>query len=104
MLRHAPWAIGGCTRTRNGRDLAWCKEELKQRYRTGRIGDVGVKQRLSRVLNAFLAPFRARRTQYAAGPYLVAELLRSGRAKVTAEARQTLQLVRQALSLPASSC
>jgi tryptophanyl-tRNA synthetase len=79
-------------------------EELKQRYRSGQIDDVEVKQQLSRALNAFLVPFRVRRARYAADPHLVAELLRRGRAKVMAEAKQTLQLVRQAMGLPHPSC
>ncbi|MDR7449535.1 MAG: tryptophan--tRNA ligase, partial [Armatimonadota bacterium] len=36
-------------------------EELKARYRQGRVGDVEVKQRLARALNAFLEPIRERR-------------------------------------------
>jgi tryptophanyl-tRNA synthetase len=79
-------------------------EKLKQRYRSGQIGDVEVKQQLSRALNAFLVPFRVRRARFAADPHLVAELLRRGRVKVAAEARQTLQLVRQAMGLPYSAC
>src|SRR6185312_10051570 len=36
-------------------------DELKARYRNGRVGDVEVKKRLSTVLNAFLDPIRERR-------------------------------------------
>src|SRR4030042_1123002 len=40
--------------------------DLKRRYRQGRVGDVEVKQRLIRVLDAFLEPIRERRARYEA--------------------------------------
>ncbi|MEJ7678696.1 MAG: hypothetical protein WKG06_12715 [Segetibacter sp.] len=36
-------------------------EDLKSRYKTGKVGDVEVKQKLSKVLNDFLNPIRERR-------------------------------------------
>src|SRR5271156_2454679 len=41
-------------------------DDLKVRYREGTVGDVEVKQRLYEALEAFLAPIRARRAEYAA--------------------------------------
>jgi tryptophanyl-tRNA synthetase len=74
-------------------------QELKQRYRTGRVGDVEVKQRLYQALSAFLAPFRERRARFAADAGLIDDLLRRGNAKVEAEAHQTLQEMRRAMGL-----
>jgi len=39
-------------------------EDLKERYRAGRVGDVEVKEKLARALNEFLDPLRERRTFY----------------------------------------
>ncbi len=39
-------------------------EELKERYRRGKVGDVEVKEKLARAINDFLAPIRERRARY----------------------------------------
>jgi len=36
-------------------------EDLKTRYRAGKVGDVEVKTKLAKALNAHLEPMRARR-------------------------------------------
>ena len=54
-------------------------EELKQRYRAGRVGDVEVKRRLAEALNSFLEPIRHRRAYYEAHPDEVREILVGGR-------------------------
>src|SRR6266568_1715708 len=46
-------------------------EDLKRRYREGKVGDVEVKRRLLAALEAFLAPIRERRTELVARPRLV---------------------------------
>ena len=74
-------------------------DDLKQRYRTGQVTDVEVKQRLYQALQAFLVPIRTRRARYAAEPQLVEELLRQGHATAAIEAEQTMQQVRQAMGL-----
>jgi tryptophanyl-tRNA synthetase len=74
-------------------------DELKQRYRTGQVSDVEVKERLCRALTAYLAPFRERRARFAADPHLVSDLLRSGNMKAADEGARVLQLVRQAMGL-----
>ena len=74
-------------------------EELKERYRAGRVGDVEVKKRLSTSLNAFLDPFRERRAHYANQPNLVAEILHEGSARARDEARATLAAARDAMGL-----
>ncbi len=72
-------------------------EDLKQRYREGRVGDVEVKQKLARALNAFLDPIRERRAYYEAKPGLVEDILLQGVERMRAEARETMRLVYRAM-------
>ncbi|MDR7543496.1 MAG: tryptophan--tRNA ligase [Armatimonadota bacterium] len=74
-------------------------EELKQRYRAGKVGDVEVKQRLARALNAFLAPIRERRAQYAARPAYIEEIVVEGSRRARAIAQETLDRVRDAMKM-----
>lgn len=74
-------------------------EDLKRRYRRGRVGDVEVKQRLVRALNAFLDPIRERRASYAARPGLVDEILEAGTRRARREASETLRQARDAMGL-----
>jgi len=74
-------------------------EELKRRYQEGRVGDVEVKTRLARALNAFLEPIRERRAVYARQPGRVEEILRSGTARARHEAGETMAAVRQAMGM-----
>jgi tryptophanyl-tRNA synthetase len=73
--------------------------DLKRRYRRGKVGDVEVKQRLSRALNAFLDPLRERRAHYEAQPKLVEEIIESGSERARREAQETLRLAREAMGL-----
>ena len=74
-------------------------QDLKQRYRAGKVGDVEVKQKLARALNAFLDPLRERRARYAAEPRQVEEILQEGTRRMRREAQETMSLVRQAMGL-----
>ena len=74
-------------------------QDLKQRYRAGKVGDVEVKQKLARALNTFLDPLRERRARYAAEPAQVEEILREGTRRMQLEAQETMSLVRQAMGL-----
>ena len=74
-------------------------QDLKQRYRAGKVGDVEVKQKLARALNAFLDPLRERRARYAAEHRQVEEILREGTRRMQQEAQETMSLVRQAMGL-----
>ena len=73
--------------------------ELKERYRAGKVGDVEVKDRLARALNAFLEPIRERRAHFVAHPLLVQDVLAQGIRRMQAEARETMRLVREASGL-----
>jgi tryptophanyl-tRNA synthetase len=74
-------------------------QELKDRYRQGKVGDVEVKRKLARALNLFLAPHRSRRDAYARQPDLVLDILRGGAERMRAEASETLALVRSEMGL-----
>ncbi len=73
--------------------------ELKERYRAGKVGDVEVKARLAKALNAFLEPLRERRAHYLARPLLLQDVIANGIRRMQAEARETMRLVREATGL-----
>jgi tryptophanyl-tRNA synthetase len=74
-------------------------ENLKDRYRRGKVGDVEVKSSLARALNAFLDPIRRRRAELARQPGRVEEILRSGTERAKHEAALTMQAVHQAMGM-----
>jgi tryptophanyl-tRNA synthetase len=73
--------------------------DLKDRYRRGKVGDVEVKKKLARALNAMLDPIRERRARYEGQPGLVDEILAEGNRRMRAEAAETMALVRDAMGL-----
>jgi tryptophanyl-tRNA synthetase len=74
-------------------------EELKERYRQGRVGDVEVKRKLHAALEAFLEPIRARRAELEGQDGLVEEILRRGNARHAEVAKETMARVREAMGL-----
>jgi len=74
-------------------------DDLKARYREGKVGDVEVKRTLLGAIEAFLRPIRERRAEYAAKPRLVDEILVAGSERARKEAAQTLHEVRAAMKL-----
>jgi len=74
-------------------------EELKARYRKGKVGDVEVKKRLNRALNDFLSPLRERRERFASDPDLVHDVIAEGTRAARREAEETLDLVHQAMGM-----
>ncbi len=73
--------------------------DLKERYRRGKVGDVEVKNKLARAINEFLAPIRERRAYYEARPEMIEEILYSGNRRMRQESAETMRLVRQAMGL-----
>jgi tryptophanyl-tRNA synthetase len=74
-------------------------EELKTRYRAGRVGDVEVKERLTQSLNAFLEPMRERAAMYARENGLVDEIIFQGTMRYREIAADTLREVKKAMGL-----
>ena len=74
-------------------------DDLKARYRAGRVGDVEVKQKLVRALNTMLEPIRERRAQILARPGRVREILLDGSSRARRIASDTMERVRDAVRL-----
>jgi tryptophanyl-tRNA synthetase len=75
--------------------------ELKVRYRSGGLGDVPLKRRLEGVLEALIAPIRARRAELARDPAYVMQVLRAGSERAAATTEAVLRDVRAAFALGA---
>jgi tryptophanyl-tRNA synthetase len=73
--------------------------DLKDRYRTGRVGDVEVKKKLAAAINNFLDPQRERRAQYEAQPGLIDEIIMMGNARMRAVAQETVAQMEDAMGL-----
>ena len=74
-------------------------EDLKARYRAGKVGDVEVKDKLSRAMNAALEPLRERRAEVLQSPGRVREILFEGSARARKIAVETMVRVRDAVKL-----
>ncbi len=74
-------------------------EDLKERYRSGKVGDVEVKQKLAAAVNEFLDPLRDRRQMYEEQKGFVDEVLFDGTIKMREEAAATLKLMKKAMGL-----
>ena len=73
--------------------------ELKARYRAGKVGDVEVKEILARAINVVLEPIRARRAELCVRPGLIREILFEGSKRARQTASETMKYVRQAMKL-----
>ena len=74
-------------------------DDLKARYRAGKVGDVEVKTKLAVAINALLDPIRERRAQALARPGYLRDVLVDGSKKARAEAQETMERVRSAVKL-----
>jgi tryptophanyl-tRNA synthetase len=74
-------------------------EELKDRYRQGKVGDVEVKQKLARALNVALDPMRARRAEVLARPGWLLDLAVESSRRAQREAAVTMARVREAMRM-----
>lgn len=81
-----------------GKDKAYI-EELKEHYRRGGLGDVKIKRYLIDVLEAELAPIRARRLEFAKDPQAAMEMLRQGSLQAEKVAAATLDDVKKAMGI-----
>jgi tryptophanyl-tRNA synthetase len=74
-------------------------EDLKARYREGKVGDVEVKTKLATAVNALLDPIRQRRAKAVARPDDIRDILIDGSRKAHAIAGETMERVRAAVKL-----
>ena len=74
-------------------------EDLKARYRAGKVGDVEVKEKLARAINALLEPMRERRAEIRRRPGRIREILLDGSSRARVIARQTMERVRETVKL-----
>ncbi len=73
--------------------------DLKERYRTGKVGDVEVKTKLANALNVHLEPIRERRAALLSTPNTIRDILHDGSARARAVAVETMARVRNAMKL-----
>ena len=68
-------------------------------FRSGKVGDVAVKQHLAAVLNQYLEPLRQRRSELARRPQDVLDILQTGSQHAASAAQETLDSVHQYMGL-----
>ena len=73
--------------------------DLKERYEGTGVSNKELKDRLTTVLNELLEPMRERRAKFASKKSLVREALEQGTQRGRAIARDTMEMVRDALDL-----
>jgi tryptophanyl-tRNA synthetase len=74
-------------------------EDLKARYRAGRVGDVEVKTKLAVALNAYLDPIRQRRAAVLADPDRLRDIMVEGSKRARSVADETMRRVRDAVKI-----
>jgi tryptophanyl-tRNA synthetase len=74
-------------------------DDLKARYRTGKVGDVEVKTKLAAAINARLDPIRERREAALKRPGDLRELIVEGSRRARGVAQETMARVREAIKL-----
>lgn len=70
-------------------------EDLKARYRVGKVGDIEVKEKLFVALNNFLKPIREKRKYYEERPRLAKEILVEGTKRARKVVIETTEKVRE---------
>ncbi len=74
-------------------------DDFKRRYKEGNIGDVEIKNYLSKILNDFLDPIREKRMYYKSNMNLVEEALDKGNENARKSANETMKLVRDKMKV-----
>ncbi len=74
-------------------------EDLKERYRQGRVGDVEVKEKLTTALNQFLDPLRDRRAHFQSQSGMVEEAIYDGTKRANEIGDETLMMMKKAMGL-----
>jgi tryptophanyl-tRNA synthetase len=74
-------------------------DDLKARYRAGKVGDVEVKTKLAEAINRMLDPIRERRRAALSRPGDLRDILIEGSRRARAVAQDTMARVREAVKL-----
>lgn len=74
-------------------------EDLKQRYREGKVGDVEVKEKLIIALNRFMDPIRERRRYFESEKGLVEKIIYEGTIKMIEVSNQVIKEMKSAMGL-----
>jgi len=74
-------------------------EDLKVRYREGRVGDVEVKAKLTVAINNFLDPIRERRAKVEADKGLAEQVIFEGTQRTNVIANETVMMMKKAMGL-----
>lgn len=74
-------------------------EDLKDRYRTGNVGDVEVKKKLALAINELLQPYRDKRAEYEKRPDDVRDILREGTNRAREKAHEIMDQIISAMGL-----
>jgi tryptophanyl-tRNA synthetase len=74
-------------------------EDLKIRYREGRVGDVEVKQKLAVAINNFLDPIRERLVRVEADRGLAEQVIYEGTVRSNQVAEETVMMMKKAMGL-----
>ena len=74
-------------------------EDLKERYKTGKVGDVEVKEKLYVAMKSFLEPLREKYHYYDQNRALVEEILQEGTKKTREEVKKTLKMAKEGMKL-----
>ena len=74
-------------------------DDLKARYRAGKVGDVEVKTKLANALNTHLDPIRERRAAALRDPQRLKDILFEGSKKARVVAAETMTRVRDAMKI-----
>jgi tryptophanyl-tRNA synthetase len=74
-------------------------DDLKARYRAGKVGDVEVKTKLAKAVNAVLEPLRTRRAEVLKRPDDLRDIILAGSSRARQLAGETMARVRAAVKL-----
>lgn len=74
-------------------------DDLKERYKKGKTGDVEAKKKLIAVLDGLLAPIRERRVKLESDKKTLREILRAGTDKARRRTGEVMERVRKALKV-----
>lgn len=74
-------------------------QDLKNRYKEGKVGDIEVKEKLFVALNEFLKPIREKRIEFAKDANQIDKILKEGTERARKVAGETMSKVRRAMKI-----